>query len=539
MSKKTQVKSENKTKKVLSIVAWILVAVIVLGVVGVYSFVNSGTVERNTVAAKSENYTVTSAMMNYLYNNLYQNYMGQYSQYGSVQGLTPDASKPLDQQDHYSGQTWHAYFLEQAQHQLEEALVLAEAAKAAGYKLSDEDMADIDETMETLKSTAKLSGVSVNVYLSSAYGNSVNEKVVRSCMEILKIAENYQLELVDTYSYTAEDWDKYFEENEESFLKYDYLTYTFEVAKKTDDKKEDDKKEETTASAAAKAADTTTDKKDDKKEPAIEATYAEELAATADADSFKAYVKNYLETVKYADMTEEELEEDEIDIEALVEDTLVEAAAVDKDSKDEFTKWACDAARAPYETKVIESSDKTKYMVYMILPAAEDDLDGEDYEIMYRETYLLKDFRYIPVAMDSTNKNTTTAMQNARKDAEKLLEEYKKNATVENFAELANKQETGNGEGNLVENGEKGVINDDASEWLFSADRKSGDATIIEVEGQGYYVLCYVGDGDQCWQFDADTALKSDKYTEDYEGFAEAHAVTFYKKGVGLVKAIG
>ena len=88
MSKKTQVKSANKTKKILSVVAWILVAVIVLGVVGVYSYVNSGAVARNTVAAKTENYKVTTAMMTYLYNNIYQNYMQSMSSYGNSSTLS-------------------------------------------------------------------------------------------------------------------------------------------------------------------------------------------------------------------------------------------------------------------------------------------------------------------------------------------------------------------------------------------------------------------------------------------------------------------
>ncbi|MBQ7835651.1 MAG: hypothetical protein IJ389_00155 [Clostridia bacterium] len=552
MNKRTQKKSANKTKKILAAVAWILAAVIVLGVVGVYSYVNSGAVARNTVAAKTENFKVTTAMMTYLYNNIYQNYMQSMSSYGNsstMSGLIPDTSKPLDQQNYYSGQTWHDYFLEETRHQLEDALVLAEAAVAAGYKLSDDDKADIDETLSFLKTNAESQGVSVKTYIKTIYGNAVDEATIRQCLEILKLAENYSSDLVDSYSFTEEDWNNHFKEHEEDFLKIDYLTFTFEVSE-TDDKKSDKKETDTTSDADTEDADSDDSKeadsedKDDEEEPPVEATYAEELSnveaeeGKTKADAFKAYVKKYLTEVKYKDMTEEELEEDEIDIDKLVENCLVEASKVDTDSEDEFTKWASDAARDPYETKVIKSSDKTKYMVYMILPAAEDDLEGENYTIKYRETYTLKNFRYIPVALDSSNTDTKAAMAAAKEEAQAILDEFNKNASEDGFAKLADEHGDGSVEGGLIENAEKGIINDEASEWLFAEGRKAGECTIVESEGYGCYILYYVGDGDQCWQGDADTALKTEQYESEVKVFEETHKVTFYKKGVNLVKSV-
>lgn len=545
MSKKTQNKSANKTKKILSVVAWILAAVIVLGVVGVYSYVNSGAVARNTVAAKTENYKVTTAMMTYLYNNIYQNYMQSMSSYGnssSLSGLVPDANKPLDQQTYYSGQTWHDYFLEQTRSQLKDALVLAEAAHAAGYKLTDDDKAEIEETIELINTQAKSQNVSAKQYIQAIYGNAVNEATIRECLELLKMAEKFSADLVDSYEFKVEDWNGYFKEHEAEMLKVDYLTFTFEVAKTTTS---DKKEAETTADATeASDADTTTASKDDEKEPPVEATYAEELAGvTAEegktkADAFKAYVKKYLTEVKYKGMTEEELEEDKIDIDELVEACLVEAKQIDEKSEDEFTKWISDKARDPYETKVVTSSDKTKYMVYMVLPAAEDDLEGDDYAVRYRETYLLKDIRFVPVAVDSTNTDTKAAMADAKAEAQKLLDEFNKAPSVEAFAKLADEHGDGSVEGGLIENATKGVINDEASEWIFSSDRKQGDCTIVELEGRGYYILYFEGDGDLCWQADADTQLKTEKYEADVKVFEETHKVEFYKKGVGLVKSV-
>ena len=528
MSKKNQNKKGNGTKKTLKIVACILVAVVILGVVGVYSILSNGVIEKNTVAAKTENYTVTTAMLNYLYNTNYQNLVTNAGSYLEALGL--DTKKPLDEQKYAGDDTWHDYMLDSTRSQLTDALILCEAANAAGCKLDDEDMADIDETIDSIAKYAKQYGYTTKLYIKAVYGSSVSENDIRSCLEILSLAEKYQGELVGTYNYTAEDWAKYFEENEEDFLKVDYLTYTFEAEVEKDDKKDS----ETTADKA-KDADETTAAEDDAKEPHAEQGYAEALAATADADAFKAYVKNYLTTVKYANMTEEELKEDKIDIDALVEGCLKEGQTASGTS--DLLKWLSDDARHPYEVYTDYNEEDGKYTVYMILPAQNDDLD---YNCKYRETYLLKDYRYIPVAISSTEKDKTKAMADAKETAEKILKEFNDNATDENFAKLADPDNYGDGyyEGGLVEAADKGTMNDQVSDWVFAEDRKAGDAAVVEVEEQGYYVLYFKCDNTTSWEHDADTALKNDQYSKDYEGFEAAHKVTYYKKGVELVKSL-
>jgi len=532
MSKKIQKKEGNGAKKALKITACVLVAVIILGVIGVYSILSSGVIEKNTVAAKTENYTVTTSMLNYLYNTNYQNLVTNAGSYLEALGL--DTSKPLDEQKYAGDDTWHDYVLDSTRSQLTDALILCEAAIAAGCELDDEDKADIDETLDSIAKYAKQYGYTTKLYIKAVYGSSVSIDDIRSCLEILSLAEKYQGELVDTYNYTAEDWAEYFEENEKDFLKVDYLMYKFEAE---DDEKEEEKKDsETTAADNKKAAeDTTTAAEETKKELDAELGYAEALAATTDADSFKAYVKDYLTNVKYANMTEEELKEDKIDIDTLVEGCLREGQAITASS--DLVKWLADDARHPYDVRTEFDEEKGTYSVYMILPPQNDDLD---YNCKYRETYLLKDYRYIPVAISSTEKDKTKAMADAKETAEKILKEYNDNATDENFAKLADPSNYGDGyyEGGLVEAADKGTMNDQVSDWVFAEDRKAGDATIIEVEEQGYYVLCFKGDNTTNWEHDADTALKNDQYSKDYEGFKEAHKVTYYKKGVELVESL-
>ncbi len=553
MSKKIQNKKGNGAQKALKTIAAILAVVIVAGVIGVYSFLSSGVIEKNTVAAKTEHYTVTTSMLNYLYNTNYQNLVSSAGSYlKDLYGL--DTGKPLDEQKYAGDDTWHDYMLDSARSQLTNALVLAEAAIAAGFELDEHEKEHIDETISSIASYAKQYGVTTKYYIKNVYGPSVTEEAIRSCIELLTLAENYQAELVDSYNYTAEDWAKYFEENEKDFLKVDYLTYTFEAEKEDDDKKDSTttKKDDTTtapettkAEAKAKDADettkaddkaddkadeTTTAKAEDKKEPAKEQGYAEKLADSKDADAFKKYVKDYLTNVKYANMTAEELEEDKIDIDALVDGCLKEAQTVSGST--ELVKWLADDARHPYETRTDFDEKNGKYTVYMILPAQNDDLD---YNCKYRQTYVLKDYYYIPVAVDSTEKDTEKAMKAAKTSADAILKEYNENATEANFEALTDEHKYGGG---LLEAADKGTISEEVDEWAFSKDRKAGDTTIVEIEDQGYYVLYFKGDNVTSWENQADSALKSDRYSEEYKTFEEMYKVTYYKKGVELVKSL-
>ncbi len=534
MSKKIQ-KKEGGAKKALKIVAGILVAVIILGTVGIYTFLNSGYMERNTVAAKSEHYTVTTSMLSYLYNTNYQNFVNNAGSYLEALGL--DTSLALEDQKYSGDTTWHDYMLDSTRSQLTSYLTLCEAALTKGVSLDDEDKADIDDTISTMATYAEAYDVTLDYYIKNIYGSSVTEEDIRACLEILLLAEKYQTDLVDTYEFTSDDWAAYFEEHEEDFLKVDYLKYTFEAETEEDDEDhdaDDTTAAETTADTDAETtADDTTAAEDEASEPDPELAYAEALAATVDADAFRAYVKNYLTNVKYANMTEEELEEDEIDIDALVEGCLNEGQTVG--GTGELNEWLSDDARDAYEIYTDFDEEDGEYTVYMILPAQnEGDLD---YNCKYRETYLLKDYRYIPVAIDSDAEDAEQAMTDAKADAEDILEQWNDDPTDEKFAELASADNYGDGnyEGGLVEAADKGTINDQVSEWVFADERQAGDTAIIEVEEEGCYILYFKGDNTTSWEYDADSALKSEKYSEDYEAYSNLYPVTYYKKGVGLV----
>ena len=516
MSKTITNKKKGGAKKALAIVAAILAVVIVGGVVLTYNIIDSGFIQRNQVAVSSENYEVTSAMMTYYFNSLYQNYA---SSAGSMlQSMGLDTAKSLKDQQYTKEQTWYDYFMDTAKAQVQNLLVLAEAAKAEGF--TNKDSAEtIDETLATMESVAKTYGVTLDYYIGAVYGSSVNEDVLRQCMELSELASAYSQKMVDGYEYDKADWDEYYKENEKSFNKVNYLSYTFEV------KKQEVKKDATDDEKAAAAAL-------DKAEAERLLNEANTLAATTDEKAFKTYVESYLRNDLYKGKTEEDLKKDKVDIADIVEKTLTEGATNSADN--DLNKWLFDKERKAFETHVEKDEKALKYTAYMILPAADSDLG---LACIYRDAYALKDYRYIPF-LASEYKNSD---KDAKAAAEKVLEEYKETATEDKFIALADPEKgygDGNYEGGLVEGADKTTIAAEIGTWAYDSARKEGDVEIVKVEGKGYYFVYFCGDNEVKWHLQADNALIDEQYSADIVKLEKTYTVKAYSKGLGLVEAI-
>lgn len=521
MSKTFKGKDEKGSvvRKVISVIAAVLAVIIVAGTLVVYNVSTSGFIQRKTVAAESDNYEVTGAMMTYLFNSVYQNYVSSASAYLSMIGL--DTSKDLKSQTTGDGSsTWYDYFLSSAKASANQMLVLCEAAKAEGFEvegLKDE----IDEAVKSMKDAAAQYNVTFEYYLKAIYGSSVNEKVLRKCLEMSEIASHYSEHMAEQYNFTEADWDKYFEDNTASFVKVDWLTYTFTAEAET---LGDDATDEEKAAAEAKR----------KEEYENLKTMAAELAATTDADSFKAYVENYLKNVKYAGMDEEALEADKIDIDDIVSKLEKTGNTNSSGSENELYKWAFDDERAAGDTYTDDDDEKYTVIVYMLLPA--ENTEDLGFACKYRDAYELKNFRYI--SMLSTDYNNS--MDDAKDAAEKALEEFNEDPTEDKFADLASEGKYGDGryEGGLRENADKGAISDEVDKWLYDSDRKAGDCEMITVDGKGYYLVYYVGSGDIKWQSTADASLKNNKYGEEYEELAAKYTVSEHSKGMKMIDVV-
>ncbi len=541
MSKKTYAsKSEGKAKKVISIVCLILAAVFVIGVVAWSEIYNSGFVQRHTVAAKTENFSVSSTMMNYYAASSYQSLItGDYATYLTYMGL--DTSVALDQQEYQSGVTWEDYFKDYAKEEVRGMLVLCEAAHAAGMSLSDEDNAEIDATMQTLETYATAYGYSsVDSFLKANYGGA-NASDVRKCIEYSTLAEKYGQDVYNSFTYEDSDLDNYYSENKDSFLMVDYLMYTIDAEDKAlDDLVEDTAEDETTEEAEDETEATESDEEatvdpDADEEAATEEEeavdysylkeYADKINDAKSEEEFNAAVRTYLTEYLYKGMSDEALESDGIDLDSIIADCRTEGYTK-PDSDTELSKWLFADDTAPYATRNEYDEENGTFTVYMILPAQYDEaLD----DCQYRESYETVDYYYILISSEDEG-----SMEDAKTTADAIYNEFNEDATEDHFKKLEASDAYGDGQGK-IEGGIKNALDDNVDEWLFDSERKAGDSACIEGE-DGYYILYFAGKNELKWKIEAENALRQSDYTEAYNSYTEAYPVTYMTKGMGFVK---
>lgn len=180
----------------------IAVLMIVAAVVAGTRFIEkNGLKERHTVAATVGSHELTSAELNYFYVDAVNAFT---QQYGSYLAYMIDVTKPLDQliMDPATGATWADYFMDTALNNAASVYAVADAAKAAGYTLSAEEITQLDIQFGNMEIYAQAYGYpSVDSYLKSMYGNGATEEGYREYMELTLLANSYHAYYAESLTY--------------------------------------------------------------------------------------------------------------------------------------------------------------------------------------------------------------------------------------------------------------------------------------------------------------------------------------------------
>jgi Skp family chaperone for outer membrane proteins len=299
---KKKTASKNYTSLITVIVTLVVAFTLIFSMVS-----SSGILLRTRNTISSDNFKVTGTMMSYYAHTVYSGYVNQYQEmYGSLlsqnsgysvytlMGIDPDKSLKDQMFNETTGETWFDYFMTQAREQTEQLLLYCEGAKAAGIELDEEDMAEIDSSISLLAAYASYYGYSTKAYIRSLYGKGVNERDVRNAMKLSTLATKFTTKLAEDFesAATAEDVEKFYNENVNDYLSADYLSYTFsaELAATAESATEDDIK---TARADYEAA----------KKAADEA--AAKLVAAKTEEEFRETLEAYLSETMAADYSYE------------------------------------------------------------------------------------------------------------------------------------------------------------------------------------------------------------------------------------------
>ena len=515
LSKKQLIRLQQKkakTKKLITTIATVSLLVILAVVIVISSIPKVPNLEKD-VAAEGAGYQIDNAMFAYLlYDNLYQN-----SSYLSYYGY--DTSKTLKNQTSScafdTSKTWYEYFCTMTINLFDQYIALAAAAKADGMELSEEDIAEIDEQFEELEKNSYKKGYgSIDKYFAAAYTPGVTAKAVRRVVELEMLASNYYNKFIEDAKskYTDEDLDEYRELNPGKFLKLDYVYYTFSPSYE----KGATADEKTAAYEAAKKL-------------------AEEFkAANTTLEAFKDAIVN-LEFEDEDDKDEKAVdtegptleEKQEILDDFIKEGTLYDETKAEADATKAYYEWAYSSDRAAGDTYIEEtkaSNGDLSYTVYMIEKP------------VYIDDYTSKDVRHILVAVNSslTGAKLEKAFEQAKEEAQKILDEYNKGEkTAEAFGALAKKHtDDSNGDkGGLYENVSKGTMVAEFENWIYDEARKVGDVDLVKTS-YGWHIMYFVGDGMTAWKITAEAGLAEEDYADHLEDLKEQYPVEYDYKTI-------
>ena len=496
--------AEQKEAKKLTLYTTIFVVVLAVMVVfaiaiGVTrSISNSGVRERNTVALTVGDHEISNAELSYFYMSAINNFNSNYGNYAAMMGL--DTSKPLDEQviNNDTGLTWADDFLNTAKDNARSVYAMADAAEAAGFTLSEDELAEIDTSISNMKMYATLYGYSsTKDFLKAQYGSGATEESYKQYVTVNTLANAYYNSYSSSLTYTDADLRAAESENYDKYSSFTYNTYYLAASKfQAEDEDDSDK--------AVKAA-----------EEAANSLIGEDVATVADFDAAIAALDINKDT--------------EASSTAYTDQQYASVSTTVRD-------WITDSARKEGDKTVIANTTtstdddgnetKTTLGYYAVFFTGSND-----------NTFPLVNVRHILVKFeggttDSTTGTTTYSDEEknaAKQKAEEILDEWMSgDATEDSFAALANeKSDDGDGTtGGLYENVYPGQMVSSFNDWCFDASRQSGNTGIIESE-YGYHVMYFVGKSNTTYRdYQIESELRSTDTQEWYDATVEAVPMT-------------
>ena len=183
-------------------------AIIVTAVIiSTNKYKSSNEYKASTTVMKSEHYSVDLAMFTYYFFDSYYGFVDIYEDQLKKMNMYPDITKDLNDQ-YNANNTWYEFFMENTTSQLNQNLILAEAAKADSVTLSDSEKAALK---------AKADAVDV-----TKYGTGVTNADVLRCLELDLLGIKYEYVTRHKNMLEGDELEKYYEEYYKHFSTVDF-----------------------------------------------------------------------------------------------------------------------------------------------------------------------------------------------------------------------------------------------------------------------------------------------------------------------------
>ena len=371
---------------------------------------------------------------------------------GRLESLGLDPEKSLSSQKQSEKYNWQQYFTLEVYRQLREMIALVDAAKEAGISLDGKDRKEIDEEMATYRAQAEKSGYSEAEFYEKTYGKDVTATDIRACIELRYLANKYYTKTWESYEFSDGECSDYYEKNRDMFLYFDCITNTVP--------------------------------KDD----------AKVLLECKDPDSFLEAMKDIVTKNNFSGDYEGYKE----DIDKLLSSKT--ARRVSCDSENETVKWALEKGRQAYDVHSAEG-ENGMVTVTMLLPCEGE--KGKVTDVLYRDEVPLKNV----MCMIFGDSEGTSGLVKANT----IYKNWQEEPTEDRFGSLMLMYN-----GSKTENVYRTLLNSKVDAWLFSADRKDGDCTVIEEEG-GAYLVYKLPDSGAAWLYEVREHLKEEAYADEVD----------------------
>ena len=475
-------KKERRTWTIVGSIIAVLAIIIIL--------LNTNLLYTATTAVTIGDDEYTNAEYQYYYYSALNNFEMNYYSYLS---LFFDTSKPLDEQEFtgasmglsvpeslegVEGATWQDYFSAQALESMREMTALYNAAVAEGYTLSEEDAANIEETIASFETTAETNGWrDGDAYASVVYGKGVDLDTVREQMERASIAGDYSQDIFDSFEYTPEELSAYYDEHRDVFdtLDFEYYLVAAERVETTETVTDEETGEETEETSEAVTDETMAEAK----ESAEQILQAYESGAEQSALNFAEAISEVLGDEAGEPYTYE----------------AAQAYSTSMYLSDALADWILDESRQPEDTAVIESTDSGYYVVVF------HNRSDNDVETV--------SFRHILIKAEDTDEDgeySDEELQAALTEIEAVYEEWMEGEnTAERFYELQQEySEDVNTSTGVLYGDEAGVYThiiegamvEGVDEFIFDPARQPGDTAIVHGVSSsynGYHIVYFVG----------------------------------------------
>lgn len=458
-------------------IAWIVGAVALVAVFGLAVGLivdtvvkDSGRTLRSQKALSSEHFTVTNAMMSYFISNYAAAFMDTYADDLAAMGL--DRELPLKAQPYDDTSTWFTYFADAAVGYATEFLNMAEAARAAGYTLSEDGKKSIEDNIKNMHTYAQQAGMSPDAFTAATFGRGVKEEDVRAALELSVFAEEYTAVIRKELTCTDQQLADYYAAHRNRYQTVTVLRFSLSFA-------------------------------EDEVSPADAKALAEQLAATTTEEGFKQTLSAWLTDYYFPVCLEEKASEATV---KHIVTNLSETIAYSE--TDAVSRWAFADGRKAGDTYI--TGDGSSQSTYMLLQTAQTDKTPSRNVCQF----------LFALEVHNTESEATKA-------ANAMLDAFMADTlSVDAFDALADAQTEEGVEGScLMRNCPKGLLPSALEEWLYDEERLAGDAGLVTTV-YGVHLLYYVGEGIPQYLAELAETILTDRMEERLTQYAKTYPVT-------------